>query len=205
MTTGSSRWVLNDAASQPRLRASRVIFRRPPVTSAAIGCPSFTPGSNDDPEISRFSIWAPMCHRPGRPEAFHLVQSILDLQVDAPNHRLYVDAQLPKWLPDVTLHRVWRRLPWSRKRGMARSNHASGWRPGTRTFGRLAGLSMFTTNVSIHDAPADETAVHEDFAFGCPGRAPCGIHDTESGNQCPDPYSPCENTNHPCDCGDSVL
>ena len=35
---------------------------------------------------------------------FHLVQSILGLQADAPNHRLYVDAQLPKWLPEVTLH-----------------------------------------------------------------------------------------------------
>ncbi len=35
---------------------------------------------------------------------FHLVQSILGLQADAPNRRLYVDAQLPKWLPEVTLH-----------------------------------------------------------------------------------------------------
>src|SRR5580692_11694614 len=35
---------------------------------------------------------------------FHLVQSILGIQADAPNHRLYVDAQLPKWLPEVTLH-----------------------------------------------------------------------------------------------------
>ena len=69
-TTGSSRWVLNATASQPRPRASRAIFRRPPVTSPATGCPSFTPGSNVDPEISRFSIWAPMCHRPGRPEAY---------------------------------------------------------------------------------------------------------------------------------------
>jgi glycogen debranching enzyme len=37
---------------------------------------------------------------------FHLVQSILGLQADASNHRLYVDAQLPKWLPEVTLHRL---------------------------------------------------------------------------------------------------
>jgi glycogen debranching enzyme len=35
---------------------------------------------------------------------FHLVQSMLGLQADAPNHRLYVDPQLPKWLPEVTLH-----------------------------------------------------------------------------------------------------
>ena len=34
---------------------------------------------------------------------FHLVQAILGLQADAPNRRLYVDPQLPKWLPDVTL------------------------------------------------------------------------------------------------------
>jgi glycogen debranching enzyme len=34
---------------------------------------------------------------------FHLVQAILGLQADAPNRRLYVDPQLPRWLPDVTL------------------------------------------------------------------------------------------------------
>ena len=34
---------------------------------------------------------------------FHLLQAILGLQADAPNHKLYVDPQLPKWLPDVTL------------------------------------------------------------------------------------------------------
>jgi glycogen debranching enzyme len=34
---------------------------------------------------------------------FHLVQAILGLQADAPNRLLYVDPQLPKWLPDVTL------------------------------------------------------------------------------------------------------
>ena len=35
---------------------------------------------------------------------FHLLQSILGLQADAPDQRLYVDAQPPKWLPDVTLN-----------------------------------------------------------------------------------------------------
>jgi glycogen debranching enzyme len=34
---------------------------------------------------------------------FHLLQAILGLQADAPNHRLNVDPQLPRWLPDVTL------------------------------------------------------------------------------------------------------
>jgi glycogen debranching enzyme len=34
---------------------------------------------------------------------FHLLQAILGLQADAPNHRLNIDPQLPRWLPDVTL------------------------------------------------------------------------------------------------------
>ncbi|PWT95872.1 MAG: amylo-alpha-1,6-glucosidase [Candidatus Melainabacteria bacterium] len=34
---------------------------------------------------------------------FHLLQAMLGLQADAPNHKLYVDPQLPKWLPDITL------------------------------------------------------------------------------------------------------
>ena len=37
---------------------------------------------------------------------FHLLQAILGLQADAPNHRLYVDPNLPEWLPDITLHHV---------------------------------------------------------------------------------------------------
>ena len=34
---------------------------------------------------------------------FHLLQAILGLQADAPNERLYIDPELPSWLPDVTL------------------------------------------------------------------------------------------------------
>src|SRR5262249_46780057 len=34
---------------------------------------------------------------------FHLLQSILGFQADAPNQRLYVDPRLPTWLPDITL------------------------------------------------------------------------------------------------------
>ena len=34
---------------------------------------------------------------------FHLLQAILGLQADAPNNRLYVDPQLPDWLPTLTL------------------------------------------------------------------------------------------------------
>lgn len=34
---------------------------------------------------------------------FHLLQVILGLQADAPNHRLYLDPVLPHWLPDITL------------------------------------------------------------------------------------------------------
>ena len=37
---------------------------------------------------------------------FHLLQAILGIQADAPRERLYVDPQLPRWLPDVTLHGV---------------------------------------------------------------------------------------------------
>ena len=34
---------------------------------------------------------------------FHLLQAILGLHADAPNHRLNVDPQLPPWLPDLRL------------------------------------------------------------------------------------------------------
>ena len=34
---------------------------------------------------------------------FHLLQAILGLQADAPNSRLYVDPQLPRWIPDLRL------------------------------------------------------------------------------------------------------
>lgn len=37
---------------------------------------------------------------------FHLVQSLLGLQADAPVQRLYVDPTLPKWLPEVTLRHL---------------------------------------------------------------------------------------------------
>ncbi len=50
---------------------------------------------------------------------FHLLQALTGLRADAPNMRLYVDPELPEWLPDLTLHglsvgaakvdlRVWR-------------------------------------------------------------------------------------------------
>jgi hypothetical protein len=34
---------------------------------------------------------------------FSLTRAILGLEPDAPNRTLYVDPQLPSWLPDVTL------------------------------------------------------------------------------------------------------
>ncbi|GAC1472471.1 MAG: hypothetical protein NVSMB70_17030 [Chamaesiphon sp.] len=37
---------------------------------------------------------------------FHLLQAILGLQADAPNHRLYVAPNLPEWLPDIMLRHV---------------------------------------------------------------------------------------------------
>jgi glycogen debranching enzyme len=38
--------------------------------------------------------------------AFHLVQALLGLRADAPTGRLFVDPELPEWLPDVTLRGV---------------------------------------------------------------------------------------------------
>lgn len=37
---------------------------------------------------------------------FHLLQAILGVRADAPNHCLYVDPALPEWLPDITLHKL---------------------------------------------------------------------------------------------------
>ncbi|PSB30919.1 amylo-alpha-1,6-glucosidase [Chlorogloea sp. CCALA 695] len=37
---------------------------------------------------------------------FHLLQAILGLQADAPNHLLYVDPELPGWLPEITLRQL---------------------------------------------------------------------------------------------------
>src|SRR5262249_1671336 len=34
---------------------------------------------------------------------FHLLQAVLGLRADAPRGRLYVDPELPRWLPDLTL------------------------------------------------------------------------------------------------------
>ena len=41
--------------------------------------------------------WAAGC-------VFHLVQALLGLEADAPRKRLYVQPELPSWLPEVTLH-----------------------------------------------------------------------------------------------------
>ena len=35
---------------------------------------------------------------------FQLLQAVLGIHADAPSKRLYVDPELPPWLPDVTLH-----------------------------------------------------------------------------------------------------
>ena len=37
---------------------------------------------------------------------FHLLQAILGIRADAPRGRLYVDPDLPRWLPEITLHGV---------------------------------------------------------------------------------------------------
>jgi hypothetical protein len=35
--------------------------------------------------------------------AFMLVQAIIGFQPDGPNNRLFIDPNLPRWLPDLTL------------------------------------------------------------------------------------------------------
>lgn len=37
---------------------------------------------------------------------FHLIQTMLGIEADAPNRRLYIRPTLPDWLPDVTLRQV---------------------------------------------------------------------------------------------------
>jgi glycogen debranching enzyme len=55
---------------------------------------------------------------------FHLLQAILGLQADAPGRRLYLDPELPAWLPDLTLRGL--------QVGPARFDLRF-WREGTRT------------------------------------------------------------------------
>ena len=37
---------------------------------------------------------------------FHLLQAILGLDANAHKNSLYVDPELPRWLPDITLHNL---------------------------------------------------------------------------------------------------
>lgn len=37
---------------------------------------------------------------------FHLTRAMLGLHADAPNHTLFVDPALPKWLPNIRLHKM---------------------------------------------------------------------------------------------------
>jgi hypothetical protein len=37
---------------------------------------------------------------------FHLLQAILELDANAHQKSLYVDPELPRWLPDITLHNL---------------------------------------------------------------------------------------------------
>ena len=75
---------------------------------------------------------------------FHLLQAILGLRGDAPRGRLYVDPELPRWLPEITLHglaigearvdlRFWRDGDCSRWTASIRegaiSVHQEAWRP----------------------------------------------------------------------------
>jgi glycogen debranching enzyme len=75
---------------------------------------------------------------------FHLLQAILGIRADAPQGRLYVDPDLPPWLPEITLHgltvggaevdlRFWRDGDRSRWTAEVRegkiSVHEEAWRP----------------------------------------------------------------------------
>ena len=75
---------------------------------------------------------------------FHLLQAILGLRSDAPRGRLYVDPELPRWLPEITLHglaigearvdlRFWRDGDCSRWTASIRegaiSVHQEAWHP----------------------------------------------------------------------------
>ena len=75
---------------------------------------------------------------------FHLLQAILGLRADAPRGRLYVDPDLPRWLPDVTLRgmsvgrakvdlRFWREGERTRWEGTVREGSVDlrheQWRP----------------------------------------------------------------------------
>jgi len=75
---------------------------------------------------------------------FHLLQAILGIRADAPRGRLYVDPELPRWLPEITLHglavgparvelRFWRdgdRSRWTAEIGEGTiSVQQEAWRP----------------------------------------------------------------------------
>ena len=81
-------------ATSPRRRA----------ISPATGCPSCTLAFNDEP--GTFPVQYPGANVPQAwacGATFQLLQAILGIQADAPSNRLYVDPELPHWLPDVTL------------------------------------------------------------------------------------------------------
>jgi glycogen debranching enzyme len=102
-------------------------------------------------------LYAGMARRPGTfpvqyrganvPQAwaagsiFHLLQAVLGLQADAPNHRLSVDPQLPPWVPEVTLRGL--------AVGQARLDLRF-WREGDRTRWEASGQ---TGELAVHEQP----------------------------------------------------
>jgi hypothetical protein len=72
---------------------------------------------------------------------FHLLQAVLGLQADAPNHRLSVDPQLPPWVPEVTLRGL--------AVGQARLDLRF-WREGDRTRWEASGQ---TGELAVHEKP----------------------------------------------------
>jgi glycogen debranching enzyme len=85
---------------------------------------------------------------------FHLLQAILGLQADAPNHRLNINPQLPRWLPDVTL------------RGLTVGKATLDlrfWREGDRT---RWDASVTKGDLTVQDNPWEPWRVAEPTSFG---------------------------------------
>jgi glycogen debranching enzyme len=72
---------------------------------------------------------------------FHLLQAILGLQADAPNHCLSVDPQLPPWVPEITLRGL--------AVGQARLDLRF-WREGDHTRWEASGQ---TGELAVHEKP----------------------------------------------------
>jgi hypothetical protein len=60
----------------------------------------------------------------------------------------------------------------------------------------MAGKSHLDSFCRNAKCARHNVAVREEFASGCPGRGPCGIHDVGADEECPSPYEPCGSASH---------